>query len=63
MIIVRETTDWKDKTPNHIYFLSDKKDKMHAYIKEGTLEKTVMKKPIGFDTRYRTFEVLEKIDE
>ncbi len=61
MLVVRETTQWDGDYPNHIYILSDDKSKMLAYVKTGTDEHKVFKKPIGFDTRGRTFEVLQKI--
>ena len=61
MIIVRETTEWKDTCLNHIYVLSDDKSKMYGYVKAGTLEHTRFKKPLVFDARGRTFKLLKKV--
>ena len=63
MIVVRETTVWDGDYPNHIYILSDDKSKMLAYVKVGTDEYKVFKKPIGFDTRGRTFELMQKVEK
>jgi uncharacterized Zn finger protein len=63
MIVAQETTNWKDSTPNHIYFLNDSKTKMYAYIQEGSDEHKVFKNPIDFFAKGRTFEVLRKVDE
>lgn len=62
MIILQETTDWGEyRTPNHIYYLTDSKDKMLAYIKAGSNEPTVFSKPIRFDRRGRTFKEIKAI--
>lgn len=61
MIIVRETTVWKESCPNHIYVLSDDKSKMYGYVKAGTLEHKTFSKALGFDARGRTFQLLKKI--
>lgn len=61
MIIVRETTVWPDKTPNHIYVLSDDKGTMYGYVKAGTLEHKTFSKPQRFDARSRTFKLLKKV--
>lgn len=62
MIAVQETTEWKEPTPNHIYFLSNDKSKMHSYINVLTGEHKIFTKPIGFDQRGRTFKILKKVD-
>ena len=54
MKLYRETTDWD--TPNHTYLLSDTKQYMHGYIKQGCAELEMFKAPIRFDTRGRTFQ-------
>jgi hypothetical protein len=60
MIFLRETTDWgKEGVPNHIYVLDDTKENMLAYIRSGTNEHKVFKKPIRFDRRGRTFVVIK----
>lgn len=63
MLVVKETTEWAEDYPNHIYILSDDKSKMLAYVKAGTEEYKVFKKPIGFDTRGRTFKLIQKVDK
>jgi len=56
MKFFQETTVWTDKTPNHVYLLSDDKTTMYAYVRQGTKEVFTFKKPIkGFSTRGRKF--------
>ena len=52
----QEITDWgNERAINHIYFLSDSKDKMYAYInKEGRIDE--VKTPYRFHTRGRKFK-------
>jgi hypothetical protein len=62
MIILQETTDWGEhRTPNHIYYLTDNKENLLAYIKAGSNEPTVFSKPIRFDRRGRTFKEIKAI--
>lgn len=50
-----ETTKWD--TPNHIYIFDGKKStKIVGYIKDGSNEITMFKKPLPFDKRKRTFK-------
>lgn len=60
---LKETTVW-DKcdynVPNHTYLVSG--IKAVGYIKEGTTEKIMFKKPVFFDRRYRTFVELKNVD-
>ena len=55
MIVIKETTEWNDNTPNHIYFVSNDKSKLLAYIKSGTKEVLKMSLPIAFSTTRRKF--------
>ena len=48
-----ETTEWKDSTPNHIYFIDGYK--ITAYIKKGSNKIETFSKPMNFDKRGRTF--------
>lgn len=58
MITLRETTkDWTNA--NHTYIVSDDKQKLHGYIKEGEVEPTMFANPMKFDTRRRTFVVVK----
>jgi len=59
MKFFKETTDWT--TPNHTYCLSDSKDKMFAYVIDGTVEVVTFKNPIRFDSRGRTFKEVKNI--
>jgi hypothetical protein len=56
MKVFQETTDWGNASAvNHIYFLSDSKDKMYAYInKEGCIDE--VKTPYRFHVRGRKFK-------
>jgi len=56
MQFYKELTEWAQTTPNHVYLLSDSKDKMYAYIPEGTDRIQEFKNPIRFSTRGRKFQ-------
>ena len=53
-----ETTEWDvDFTmPNHVYFLSDSKDKMFGYVKSGTGQVKEMNAPYKFKASGRKFK-------
>jgi hypothetical protein len=55
----QEVTEWADKTPNHIYYLSDDKTSMVGYIKVGSKDLYKFKNPIRIDVRGRKFKVLD----
>ena len=60
MITLKETTkDWVGNVSNHIYYTTDDKMKLVAFYNVDTKKVTKFKKPIGFDTRYRTFKELK----
>ena len=60
MRVFQETTkDWVGNVPNHIYLLTDNKEKMVAFFHTTTGRITKFKKPIRFDMRYRTFKELK----
>ena len=64
MKFYRETTvDWSSPTPNHTYLLNNTRDKMYGYIKLGTEEAVVFKKPYRFDARRRTFREVTELGE
>jgi hypothetical protein len=64
MKFYKETTaDWASPTPNHIYLLTTDKSKMYGYLKAGTEEVTVFKKPYTFDARRRTFREVRELGE
>jgi hypothetical protein len=56
MKVFQEITDWgNSKAVNHIYFLSDAKDKMYAYVNlEGRVDE--VKTPYRFHVRGRKFK-------
>jgi hypothetical protein len=56
-----ETTKWADTefNCNHVYWMDDAKNKMHAYARFGNpLDTQVFKTPIQIDIRGRKFEVV-----
>lgn len=55
------TSDWVGDVPNHIYYLTDNKEKMVAFYNVVTKKITKFKKPIGFDMRYRRFKELKHV--
>jgi hypothetical protein len=61
MKVFQETTDWgKAGVVNHVYFLSDSKDRMYAYInKEGKIDE--VKTPYRFHTRGRKFKEVPNV--
>jgi len=59
MLLVRETTEWRDNTPNHYYLLSNDKMKMFAYMTECGISKE-FKNPIDFYPKGRKFDIVEK---
>ena len=58
-----EITEWSTdyRQPNHIYFLSDSKDKLYAYIKAGTNEVFEFKKPYKFSVSRRRFKEVKNV--
>jgi hypothetical protein len=60
MRVFQETTkDWVGNVSNHVYLLTDNKEKMVAFynVDTGVIKK--FKQPIRFDMRYRTFKELK----
>lgn len=55
MITVQETTTWVGNNLNHKYILSDDKRWMYGYIPAGDTLPQLFNKPIGFDSRGRSF--------
>lgn len=54
MKYLKETTKWDGNTPNHTYIFDN--DKVIGYIKEGTEEELMFKKPWNnFSKKGRTF--------
>jgi len=62
--ILKETTGTVDgfRYPENIYYVDQKKGKLHAFINENG-EKKEFEKPLTFDKRRRTFDVLGKMNE
>ena len=62
MRVFQETTkDWVGNVTNHIYYLTDNKEKMVAFYNVNTKQIKKFIKPISFDTRRRTFKELKHI--
>lgn len=53
------TSDWVGNVTNHVYYLSDNKQKMFAFYNVNTKEVKKFKSPIRFDIRYRKFKELK----
>ncbi len=54
----QEITEWDTDfvMPNHVYFLSDSKDKMYGYVQAGTGLVQTMSKPYKFKVSGRKFK-------
>ena len=63
MKVFQEITDWgNERVVNHVYFLSDSKDKMYAYVnKEGQVDE--VKTPYRFHVRGRKFKEVPNVWE
>ena len=51
------TPDWD--FPNHVYFVTEAKDKMFGYVKQGTGELQEFVNPLPFSTSRRKFKEIE----
>ncbi len=59
---LRETTDWGSTQPNHTYILNEA-DRCIGYIKAGTSEELLFKKPSSqFSKKGRTFVTVKKTE-
>jgi len=54
MKTIQELTDWD--VPNHIYFVTDAKDKMYGYVKKSTGEVKEFNNPLPFNVSRRKFK-------
>lgn len=64
MIVIQETTTWDDpRIVNHIYFLTDNKRYILAYIQGDTGESKIFSKPMEISLKGRTYDVLRKVDD
>jgi SWIM zinc finger len=54
MKTIQELTDWD--VPNHVYFVSDAKDKMFGYVKRSTGELQEFNQPLPFSASRRKFK-------
>jgi len=66
MILAREITKWDTglSNSNHTYLLNDSMDKMIGYFKRhNPTEFTKFKNPIGFDSRYRKFKIIQRYED
>lgn len=60
MLVLQETTLWP--FPLHVYFTDNSKSKIFAYINAVTGEGKIFSKPMGFETRGRSFEVIKEFE-
>jgi hypothetical protein len=63
MLLLKETSKWPDSTPNHTYVVSDNKEFVYGYIKQGALKIEMFKNRSRFHQRYRKFRLLGAIDD
>lgn len=64
LIIAKEVSLWSESYDlNHIYILNDTMSKVYGYVRNRDLSLNMFKQPRDFNTKYRKFEVLEKIKE
>ena len=54
MKTIQEVTEWD--VPNHVYFVTDAKDKMYGYIKKSTGEVKEFNQPLPFSASRRKFK-------
>jgi len=59
-LLLQETTQWD--FPSNIYVVTENKQRCVGYFKNGYDIPDMFKKPVSFDTRYRTFKTLGKIE-
>jgi len=59
----QEITEWDSDfaVPNHVYFLSDAKDKMYGYVQAGTGLVQTMRSPYRFHVRGRKFKEVKNV--
>jgi len=59
----QEITEWDSDfaVPNHVYFLSDAKDKMYGYVQAGTGLVQTMRSPYRFHVRGRKFREVKNV--
>lgn len=57
----QETTEWATDfaMPNHVYFLSDSKEKMYGYVQAGTGLVKTFSKPYKFKASGRKFREVD----
>jgi hypothetical protein len=61
LTLLETTSDWT--TPNHIYLVDDDRSKLLGFIRKGTKEIKWYDRPLNFDKRNRTFEVIQRVKE
>ena len=54
MKTIQEVTEWD--VPNHVYFVTDAKDKMFGYVKKSTGEVKEFNQPLPFSASRRKFK-------
>jgi hypothetical protein len=60
MVFLKEITEWKDNTPNHVYIFENKKSaKIIGYLPEGKRDVIWFEKPLSFDKSRRKFKEIK----
>ena len=64
LIIAKEVSEWDSPYDlNHMYLFNDSMTKAYGYIRNRDLKATWFKNPMSISTKYRKFEILERIKE
>lgn len=59
-ILLQEKTNWS--YPNNTYIVTENKQKCIGYFKKNNTIPIMFKKSVSFDTRYRKFDIVGKIE-
>ena len=62
IVLLQETTEWKDGTPNHVYVFINSTTKIAGYIKAGEKVAFKFSNPLVFSKRFRKFKRVNKKD-
>ena len=55
MKFIKEVTVWANATPNHTYLVTDSKDKMLGYVRNGGRKLEMFSEPLPFYPKGRKF--------
>ena len=64
LIIAKEVSEWDSPYDlNHLYLFNDSMTKAYGYVRNRDLKATWFKNPMPISTKYRKFEILERLKE